>query len=201
LLHFAGAPPRRAIPGVLHLNRVWTPPPLVSSAHPLPRPAPSPPEPDRLLHAGAAARLLHPRPADPWPKDPGPPDPGRQRPLRLLCTGSFKYSPAVDGCTRRRGGATAATRPEAAPSPPATGGEVEARGRRQPRSGDLLQPWSPPSSSPSFPVRLYLFLVGRGGRDGGEHRMRRRRLIFFLVGSKARESAAKLRRWRGRQLP
>jgi hypothetical protein len=94
----------------------------------------------------------------------------------------------------------AAARPEAAPSPPATGGEVEARGRRQPRSGDLLQPRSPPSSSPSFPGCLYLFLVGRGGRDGGEQRVRRRRLIFFLVGSKARESAAKLRRWRGRQL-
>jgi hypothetical protein len=30
---------------------------------------------------------------------------------------------------------------------------------------------------------------------------RRRCLIFFLVGSKARERAAKLQRWRGRQLP
>jgi hypothetical protein len=92
-----------AIPGVLHLNRAWTPPPPRLLRPPPPaRPAPSPREPDRLrgrlLHAGAAARLLlHPRPTD-----PGPPDPGRHRILRLLCTGSFKYSPAVDGCTRRR---------------------------------------------------------------------------------------------------
>jgi hypothetical protein len=159
LLHFACAPPRRAIPGVLHLNRAWTPPPPRLLR---PRPAPSPPELDRLLHADAAAPLLlHPRPAD-----PGPSDPGRQRPLRLLCTASFKYSPAVDGCTRRRPEASAPPNPSRPPPPStrssassflsATGSEVEARERRQPRSGDLLQPRSPPSSSPSFPGRLYL---------------------------------------------
>jgi hypothetical protein len=88
--------------------------PLVYSA---PRPAPSPPQPDRLrdrlLHPGAAARLLlHPRSADPWQADPG-----RRRPLHLLYIASFEYSPAVDGCTRWHGGAAAAVRPEATTPP------------------------------------------------------------------------------------